>query len=276
MSKAEMLREALRRVLAEHERTEMLPTSGRFLFYELIAKGVIAKSIAEAKHSGKGRRPDQDPIDALTNLRQSGEIPWDWIIDETRSLDNFSGSETIADELLAYLYAARIDPWDGAVPLILTESRSLAGVLRETTRDYATLIAATNGQANGFLRTKVAPGINKNTRVLYLGDWDFSGGHIEANSRRILESYYPNLEWERLALTEEQVRTEGLTVIQKYDKRTKQYHPAVETEALSQQKIIEIVRDKLDELLPAPLDEFRAREETERERLRALLTRRRR
>jgi hypothetical protein len=35
MSKVEALRQALRRLLAEHERDEMLPTSGRFLFYEL-------------------------------------------------------------------------------------------------------------------------------------------------------------------------------------------------------------------------------------------------
>jgi hypothetical protein len=29
--------------------------------------------------------------DAITNLRESGDIPWDAIVDETRSLDNYTG-----------------------------------------------------------------------------------------------------------------------------------------------------------------------------------------
>jgi hypothetical protein len=40
--------------------------------------------------------------------------------------------------------------------------------------------------------------------------------------------------------------------------------------------IVQIVRDRLDALLPEPVGHFRAREAEERERLRALLNRRRR
>ena len=36
MSKIETIRQALRELLAEHERDGALPTSGRFLFYELV------------------------------------------------------------------------------------------------------------------------------------------------------------------------------------------------------------------------------------------------
>jgi hypothetical protein len=109
--------------------------------------------------------------------------------------------------------------------------------------------------------------------VLYLGDFDFSGGHIEANARSVLERYCDDLRWERLALTADQVSDHHLTVIQKYDARDKKMHDAVETEALSQSVIVQIVRDRLDELLPAPLEGFLAREEIERERLRVLLGR---
>jgi hypothetical protein len=106
----------------------MLPTSARFLFYELVAAGVISK------HPAGKRRADQNMIDALTDLRNSGAIAWDEIIDETRSLDDFTGYASIADGVNAYMNAIRLDPWDGHAPLILTESRSLAGVLRELTR----------------------------------------------------------------------------------------------------------------------------------------------
>ena len=172
----------------------------------------------------------------------------------------------------------RLDPWSGAAPLILTESRSLAGVLRALMREYRVMIAPTNGQTNGFLRNDVAPLITVKTPVLYLGDWDFSGGHIEANTRRVLERDRGRvLNWERLALTENQVNDPdlNLTVIDKYDRRTKTTHPSVETEALSQQQIVSIVRDRLDALLPEPLETIHDREEAERAQLRRLLRRQR-
>jgi hypothetical protein len=270
MSKIEALRQALREQLAQHERDGMVPTSGRFLFYELIQAAIIPK------HATGTRRADQNMIDALTSLRASGEIPWAWIVDETRTLDDFSGFASIADGVNAYLNAIRLDPWRGDAPLVLTESRSLAGVLRALTRDFAARIAPTNGQCAGFLHNEVAPSLKDGTRVLYLGDFDLAGGDIEANTRAVLERYH-RLEWERLALTAEQVREYGLTPIIKSDRRFKDggAHEAVETEALSQRVIVQIVRDRLNALLPEPLEVFRIREEEERERLRRLLRRRR-
>jgi hypothetical protein len=143
-------------------------------------------------------------------------------------------------------------------------------------REYRVKIAPTNGQTNGFLRNDVAPKIAARTPVLYLGDWDFSGGHIEANTRDILEQVAGRaLDWERLALTEAQVRDPNLnlTVIDKYDRRTKTTHPSVETEALSQSRIVGIVRNRLEAFLPGPLATVHEREEAERERLRRLLRR---
>jgi hypothetical protein len=76
-------------------------------------------------------------------------------------------------------------------------------------------------------------------RVLYLGDYDLAGGDIEDNTRRVLERY-ADLDWERLALTADQVREHRLTPIIKRDARFKNggAHEAVETEALSQQVIV--------------------------------------
>jgi hypothetical protein len=123
VSNAAKLRDALVAALREHECARALPTSARFLYYELIAREIISKVKKGA------RRTDQDMINALTTLREKGIIPWSWISDETRSLSDFSGFSTIVDWLAAQLDTARIDPWGGNVPLILTESRSLAGVL---------------------------------------------------------------------------------------------------------------------------------------------------
>ena len=70
----------------------MLPTSGRFLYYELEQLGVVSKSAREPAASA-----DQNTIDALTHLRETGLVPWDWIIDETRSLDEFTTAASVAE-----------------------------------------------------------------------------------------------------------------------------------------------------------------------------------
>jgi hypothetical protein len=69
MSKIQFLREALLELLREHERDDMLPTNGRFLFYELVTRNIVSKEKRGA------RRPDQDSNDALIDLRESGTNP---------------------------------------------------------------------------------------------------------------------------------------------------------------------------------------------------------
>jgi hypothetical protein len=260
------VRIALMQLYAEHRAAGMLPTSCRFLFYELVTRKVIAK--------GGKLRPDQVVIKALVDLREQGLIPWEHIVDETREVMDFTGSETVADDLMLYLHSARLDPWEGNPPLILTESRSLAGVLRRLCSRYRCRIASTNGQVGGFLRTKVAPLLVPDARVGYLGDYDLCGGMIEDNTRRVLESEVGELDWRRLALTKDQVAEYDLPTITKSDRRFingEGDHEAVETEALSQSLIVEIVRDWLDSLLPQPLETIHASEEEQREALRRLI-----
>ena len=264
-TKIGQVRIALMQLYEEHRRAGMLPTSGRFLFYECVTRGIISK---------RGTRPDQIVIKALTYLRKQGFIPWAHIVDETRDLSDFTGSATVADDLLAYLHVAKIDPWHGEAPLILTESRSLAGVLRALCGEYRIRIASTNGQVGGFLFTDIAPVLKEWDRVGYLGDYDLCGGMIENNTKEVLESKVGVLTWQRLALTEEQVLEYRLPSITKTDKRFKDgggTHEAVETEALSQSLIVGIVREWLDSLLRRPLAEIHEAEEEQRERLRRLI-----
>jgi hypothetical protein len=156
--------------------------------------------------------------------------------------------------------------------MILTESRSLAGVLRGLAREYAVPTASTNGQCGGFLHTDVAPALSTGQRVLYLGDLDLSGGQIEANTRHVLEREAGALRWERLALTQNQANRHHLPVIVKPDRRYRDggRHEAIETEALHQEVLAGILRGCLDDL-PEPLECVLEREQAEREQLRALL-----
>jgi hypothetical protein len=85
MSKIQRMRELLLALREEHERDGALPTSVRFLFYELVQRGQIPRK-------AKGRI-DRLVSEALMDLRESGQVAWDYIIDETRDLDT-SGYRT--------------------------------------------------------------------------------------------------------------------------------------------------------------------------------------
>jgi hypothetical protein len=93
----------------------------------------------------------------LTDIRENGRVPWDWIVDETRSLDDYTGSSSIKQGMLDVLPGITLDPWRRRAPMVLTESRSLAGVLRSPVANYAARVSATNGQCGGHLRTEIAP-----------------------------------------------------------------------------------------------------------------------
>jgi hypothetical protein len=79
----ERLRRALLDLLATHRHDDTLPTNGRFLFYELEQLGLVFKK--KLKGAARGSMPDADDVsDALTDLREKGEVLWSWIVDETR------------------------------------------------------------------------------------------------------------------------------------------------------------------------------------------------
>lgn len=268
MSKIGALRNLLAALLQEHESDGTIPTNARFLYYELVQRGRLSKERTGA------RRPDQDLHDALTDIREDGRIPWSWIIDETRLLEDYTGQSSVKQGVLDRLPYVKLDPWRGRSPLVLTESRSLAGVLRSIISEHRARIASTNGQCGGFLRTDIAPTLRPETRVLYLGDYDLSGGQIEENTRRVLEREIGGeLRWERLALTKDQVDDNKLPVIIKRDKRYKdgRPHEAVETEAISQRVLIDILRARLDELLPELLARVQEREQHQQRQVEELL-----
>jgi hypothetical protein len=272
MSKIEQLRQVLRELLAEHERDGAIPTSARFLFYELVQRGVLSKEHDEER----ARRPDQDLHDALMDIGEDDSIPWDWIVDETRSIEHNVAYPSVKEGVVRQLPYVELDPWEGNKPFILTESRSLAGALRPIAEEYRCRLAATNGQCGGFLRTDVALYLTIEHPVLYFGDLDLAGGQIEENTRCVLEDIKGDtLQWERLAITREQVEQYEVPVIIKKDKRYKNRrferalttgrplrpgeHEAVETEALRQTVLMDILRQRLDALLPEPLARVRER-----------------
>jgi hypothetical protein len=85
--------------------------------------------------------------------------------------------------------------------------------------------------------------------------------------------------WERLAVTEEQVTEFGLEPITRTDNRyrnadgTKGRTFGRLTEALGKARIVQILTDRLEELMPERLDAVLARQEAQRDAVREVLER---
>ena len=274
---ADRLQRAAYQLLLDHEASGEIPTNGRFIFYELYGHGVVFKRPPGEPRRGTSDRPGpMELTEALTVLRKLGLIPWDWIVDETRTLHYWRSASSVADYLRDSLDLARINPWEGEPPLLIVESRSLGGVLRSHMRRYLVPIAATNGQVGGFLHTDLVPLLAGAERpVIYLGDLDLQGEQIEDNTRSVIEEELGRtVEWERIAITMDQVEEHSLTALDKADHR---YRPAKtyeawECEALGQREIIDLVTAALDRLLPEPLTDVLEREEDQRAELEEMLT----
>ena len=159
--------------------------------------------------------------------------------------------------------------------MVITESRSLAGVLRSVVDEYRVRVASTNGSCSGFLHTKVAPTMEPGDRIIYLGDLDLVGDQIEDHTRSVLErDVGGDLEWERLALTQAQVQRYRLPSVVKRDRRYKGIggvHEAWECEAISQRILVDTLRTRLEALLPEPLDRVHGRELRQRRKVAAML-----
>jgi hypothetical protein len=273
---AAKLRAAIHERWRLHQASGDLPTSNRFILYELrqFNSGVLYGY----KSRSQGHSEDQYVSEASKWLRDEGLIPWPDIVDETRSLTTYRYAATVAEYLIDSLDYARIDLWAGEPPpLLLCESRTFGGVMDRTLAPrYLCAVSATNGQAGGFLHTNIAPilrGSGKRRPVLYIGDHDYRGHGIERNTRRVLEEIVGPLDWTRVALTESQVRHHKLPRVQKWDGGLKRSFPAVEVEALGQGTVTGIVEAAIKDLLPDPLEDVQVREAEQREQARRRLTR---
>jgi hypothetical protein len=107
-SKAGRLQRECLALYYEHLRDVALLTSARFLFYELADRGIVPKAYYRADGTRRPRTPAQDISDALTHLREVGLIPWEHIVDETRTLHSWAYAGSVAEFLLEG------SPWRGS------------------------------------------------------------------------------------------------------------------------------------------------------------------
>jgi hypothetical protein len=288
-TKAGKLQRACLDLLRQHEREGTISTNVTFLFYELEQQGVVPKAYRDASGNKRPRTPRQDISDATMRLRESGVVPWWWLVDETRDISTWRYAASVYEYVAETVPLARIDCWGGELPpLIICEARATRGVLSRIASEYLAPITATGGQCGGHIVNEIVPLLKGNERkVLYIGDCEERGpgDQIEANTRRYIEkhagrTFTPDT-WIKVALTPEQVKRSPRLrrlAIAKVDHRCNppRSYEAIECEAVGQAVLEHMLRKVLDGLLPEPLMRVQEREARQRRQLAALLRRGRR
>ena len=175
------------------------PTSLRGLFYRVASAGRLPGT--ETKHY---RRLGS----IVATLRESGKLPWLWIIDSLRQSlkpTSWSGLEDYA-ETVARQY--RKDFWRDQPECveIFVEKDAIAGTLWPVSLQFDVRLHVCRGFSSLSFVHGIAQEwaqIKKPIHAYYIGDWDPSGMMIEKDLKAKLSRYSGrSFAWKRLAVVE--------------------------------------------------------------------------
>jgi hypothetical protein len=189
------------------------PITGRGIGYKLFAAGLIA-SMATNEMARVYR--------LLKQAREQGDIPWEWIVDETRSLERTPSWDDPADFACTVAQSYRRDFWNQQ-PVrceVWSEKGTVRGVLQPVLDEYAVGFRVLHGFSGATTVYDVAQSDDdRKLIVLYVGDFDPSGMFMSEMDlpKRLSEYGGDHITLKRIALTRKHVR--GLPSFPASDKR---------------------------------------------------------
>jgi hypothetical protein len=232
------IRDAIRDILEKDH-----PQTVRQVFYALTVRGAIVKAEIEYK---------QTVIRLLVEMREAGEIPFEWLADNTRwqrKPATFTGIESCLNSTASFY---RRDLW-AAMPVyveVWCEKDALAGVLLEETAVYDVPLLTARGYSSLTFVHSAAMAIKARGKPAYIyhfGDLDPSGRDAARDIEAKLRRYAPGAEihFECPAVTREQVEQWDLPTrpTKQTDSRAKKFvGTSVELDAIPARKLRELVR----------------------------------
>ena len=204
-------------IAAAHEiLSKIQPASVRAVCYRLF----IASCIDSMK------KADTNKISRLLTLaRENHEIPWEWIVDETRSAErcaSWSEPENFARSVVA---AYRRDYWSQQPILVevWSEKGTVRGTLAPVLEEYGVTFRVMHGYSSATAIRQIADETAANPHqsllAFYVGDWDPSGLHMsEIDLPRRIAEYGGSVVLVRLALDHDDVANSGLPHFDAADK----------------------------------------------------------
>jgi hypothetical protein len=244
----------------------------RQVFYQATVRG-----LAEKAETGYDKVQND-----LTVLRRAGDLPYDYLADNTRwqrKPRTFNGvGEALRDTALFYRKSLWADA-DSYVEIWL-EKDALAGVIYPITSAFDVPLMVARGYASlSFLYTAAdfIGDLDIPAFIYHLGDFDPSGVNAGEKIEQTLREMAPEAEihFERIAVTHEQISAWDLPTrpTKTSDSRSKDFGEiSVELDAIEPNQLRALVQETIEQHLPA--DQYRVlkeAEESERELLTSLI-----
>ena len=194
-------RTSLDLIAASHEILAAIqPATVRAVCYQLFTRGVIANM--GQNEAGKVSKQ-------LVYARESGIIPWEWIVDETRAAER-PGTWDNPDQIIrSAVVNYRRDYWqDQTVRVeVWSEKGTVRGTLAPVLRELGVTFRVMHGFGSATTVNEIAEISNESDKpliALYVGDFDPSGLFMsEADLPRRLERYGGKVHLQRIALLPE-------------------------------------------------------------------------
>ncbi len=237
---------------------ENRPATCRQIFYRAVSDGIIPKT--EAAYKGT-------VIRLLARMRLNGQLPFDWIADNTRWMRKPTTYSSLASALYHTQSTYRRCVWDNQEDYVEVwlEKDALSGVLFQVTRKWDVPLMVTRGYASLSYLHSAAEAIQaegKPSHIYYFGDHDPSGVDIPRNVEARLREFAPDADitFTRVAVNEDQIKRLKLQTrpTKKTDSRGKNFKgESVEVDAIPPETLREMVeqciaqhidRDEYDKL----------------------------
>jgi hypothetical protein len=250
---------ALYEIVAEQQ-----PMAVRQVFYQVVVRDLMSNS-----------QSTYDKVQqTLVDMRRSGELPYGWLTDHSRSVYRVPSYATVAEAMQATAHSYRKALWvDVPVRLeIWVEKKALIGVLWPIVLEHDVALYPAGGFTSLSFANDAAEEIasyEKPTVIYHLGDYDPSGVLIGEKIEEELRDRAPEAEihFIRLAVTPDQIVDWNLP-----GQPTKQSShnrgwtgDSIELDAIAPDDLRTLVRETIEQLLPREqLEVLRVAEESER------------
>jgi hypothetical protein len=254
------------------------PMTVRQVFYQLVARGVIEKTEEEYQNT---------IIRLMTEMRLDGDLPYSWVVDETRRVrvtQTFDNIKAALEHTARFYRKSALARAPDYVE-IWCEKDALAGVLWDVTSDYDVPLMVSRGMPSltflhaSAMAIRQAGEQGKQSYIYQFGDHDPSGVLIPQTIERRLTEMCERLDCARpvvarIALTEELIEEFDLPT--RPTKRKDNSHAkkfvgdSVELDAMPPGALRTLVREVIEQHIdPNEMAVLRVSDDSERDLLRA-------
>ena len=196
---------------------EIQPATVRAVCYRLFVAGLTQNMSKSCTNS----------VSRLLKLaREEGDIPWRWIVDESREAETATLWSNPDQIIRAAVRGYRRDYWQDQECRVevWSEKGTVRGTLGPVLEEYGVTFRVMHGYASATVVNSIAEDSTENTKplvALYVGDWDPSGKHMsDVDLPRRLQKYGAELALHRIAL-----RNDDLAGLPSFDPDTKRKDP---------------------------------------------------